>query len=192
MKDFFFKVCWLAYPAAVWFYMLWCRVYRVVFLRQYDGIAVPGFKAPEEAVVQMRKVAWKPDGILQIYDECGTAQRFQYILDQINRGRPQPEIACDCDDYAAWGVVVLHPRYKPRMLFVAWQTITGGIGGHAVCVFYDPKTGRYGHIGNWGIFTDLAGDSAIAKSIANDAGSRKFLGYTVTTCDLEVLECRRA
>lgn len=168
------------YPFVIHLYLWWARLYRRAFLQAYSHVPVVRFKEPKDVQAILNKVVWKPDGILQLYDAIGTEQRFQYILDQIEiKGQQPADMACDCDDFSAYCVATLHPRYHAKYLFVAWLKKSGNIAGHAVCLFQDPITHEYWHMGNWGIRGPYVSYASAARDIVRETSSENLIGYSV-------------
>ena len=178
------KILKFFYPLVTALYLWWSRRYRWLFLYSYASIPVPRYKEPQEVLELTQKVKWRKDGFLQLYDVVGTAQRFQFILNELQSGGVQPDLACDCDDFAAYCCEALHPHYHPHMFLVAYRK-PSGLGGHAVCTFtYKSVNGAdLYHIGNWGMVGPFSTYRALAEGIAKTVGA-ELIGYTTANYDL--------
>lgn len=128
----------------------WTLVYRALGAHRYSAVPVRYRELTlDETRSTVGTLKWAPDGWRELGDAVGSPERTQWALNLIQTGHPQPNMAMDCDDFAAWCSACLQERYSPRVMSFYWLE-GGSIKGHAVCLF---KTDEgFGHIGNWGLY----------------------------------------
>lgn len=137
-------------------YPTWAKVYQWLHQRRYLDTSLPKNLTPIEAQIKMDKLRWRPDKAKEAWDAVGSAGWVQHCLNKIESGKPQPDGALDCDDFAAWAIKTIGSKYYPKFFGQGWHaknrngTDSFKIQGHAVCVIQDEK-GKFFHCGNWGI-----------------------------------------
>lgn len=149
-RLYFVPVRYIRYWWSVAYRKLWGTRYQQ-WATTSQGSRVPfGKLTPEEAQKEMRLLKWRPDGLKELGDAVGSAERTHWFLEHVKSGAPQPEHeAMDCDDFAAWAEAVIKPEFEPRV-FTFTYVRQGKLAGHAVCVY--KKAGKWFHCGNWGIY----------------------------------------
>lgn len=193
MRGLFLVIARLCFPLAIYWWSCWSRVHRRLLEDRRQRAEVPtGAHSPEKAQLDMLCVKWKPDTWRQLWDVCGSAARFAYILKLAKNGE-QPDLNCDCDDFAAYAVDVLAPAYKARVLTVSWQRARSWkFGGHAVCLYVD-DAGDLRHIGNWGRSRAYHPQDMgqLVAEMTHRAGGDRVVGWALYDKDLHVKAVHR-
>ena len=151
MKIFLLR---LFYGLGIRYWLAWSKLYQWLYQRGYrktDPIMQWSI-SPEEAQKRMDGVTWTADGAKELWDSAGSPMRFQYLLNELRKGKPQPPGAVDCDDFAFWSANMVTHSCEPSVLAVAWLDRGGKVRGHVVCccTSHGPHRTFY-HIGNWGM-----------------------------------------
>lgn len=178
----------LTYPVAIYYWVIWSRIYRT--FNSYDPIILKTGLTPAKAQDFMSNLPWSPDTWKELWDVCGSPQRFQRDLNvrlrtgMINTG-PR-----DCDDFACWAANVIDAKYSPRMLLVCYldrQSILPK--GHVVCYV---EMDEYGfHVGNWGLKGPFSASYLdVATAVASQKGA-ELLAFATLTKDLGIETIKR-
>ena len=170
---------------ALWLWVQWSFVYRWLYHRKYKKLAPMPLGLPlAEVEALLDKLTWKPDSFREMWDSCGSPHRVQYVLNEINAGRPQPEGALDCDDHSVWAANVLAGSFSPKLLTVVWITKEGTVAGHCVCLCSTP--GGLFYIGNWPKSQLLSNLHDVTKDIILRARATEIIGWSVLSKEMKV------
>jgi hypothetical protein len=162
-----------------WVYHVWSGLYRWLkrlFGEQRTGVAPA--KTLDELNQRLLRANWKADSWRELGDAIADPRHFQYLLD--TEEAPTPG---DCDEFATYAhaVLTLAPPVgvKPIGILTVlwWNPWFWGLkkpGGHHVCLFQ--QDGKFGHIGNWGVF---AGFPTFRHAVAHVAESRDLVGWVL-------------
>ena len=174
------------YPLAIKWWVAWSGLYRRLYNKKHEKISLEHGLGPRSLQYRFSKLQWKPDGPRQLWDACSSPQYVQSIVNRVELGYRQLEGPLDCDEYAVWAANVIGAEYRPRVLSVMWQDLSGNIHGHSVCLCtdnYNPH--RYCHIGNWGFYNYKFG---YQQHIRDMIRSGNLIGWALFSKDLKILK----
>ena len=183
------KIVRFFYPLSVRYWRCWSHCYRFLFERKYKKYNLEPGLALKDIESRLATLSWRQDGPKQLWDSCGTPNKVQFILNEIKKGHPQPDLALDCDDFSVWAANVISTIFKSRIYTFAWLTEKGKLEGHAMCLCTD-AAGKIFHIGNWGTsktYNNL-------KEACEDICTRKKaqpIGWALFAKDLKLIKCGR-
>jgi len=175
------------YPVAVRYWKHWSSLYRVLFERKFKKFDLEANLPLKVVESRLATLSWRADGPKQLWDACGTPNKVQFILNEIKKGLPQPDMALDCDDFSVWAANVLSPMCKPRIYTFAWVDAHGQIEGHAMCLCTDVD-GKIFHVGNWGTSSTYNNLKEACEHICARRNAEP-IGWALFTKELRLIKC---
>ena len=177
---------WLVHALRI--YPSWSKLYQAIYHRKFRNIVLTEM-TPLTAESTLRLIEWRPDRWKEWGDVVGSPHWVQYCLNTVKEGRPQPEGALDCDDFALWSAQCLSTDYEPLYFTTSWMDMAGKFTGHAVCVFFrGPLRKLLYHIGNWGTRGPFPNLRSISKKMIDMSGGIEPIGWSLYTKDMKLID----
>ena len=171
-------------------YYLWSRLFRFLFERKYKNTELTKFNYLQELEKALSEMIWTQDLIGGIVDVISSPQKVEYIW------KNKDKKVGDCDDFAIYASNRLEEmkfrkvsKFKPYLMTINWLDKDNKFHGHNICLFFNPATKKWGHIGNW--FSGKAqmgfgSPVAIALWFAEQGGvGGRLIGYSVVSSNLK-------
>jgi len=188
----------LVYGFALRHWVLWSRIYRLIYHSKYRGVVLDKDLPLTRVKHTLNMLEWKPDGLRELFDVCGTPNYVQHIVnvsrDEVYRQGPrikirsgQPDLPLDCDEFAVWAANVLERNFYPRLFIFSWITQSGELVSHVMCLCRQ-EDGRLFHIGNWGISAPFQDLRAMCLDIMSKTRASESIGWAILDKDLRLLK----
>ena len=188
----------LGYGFALRHWVLWSRVYRLVYHTKYRGVVLDKDLPLTNVQGAMEMLEWKPDGLRELFDVCGTPNYVQHIVnisrDNVYRQGPririrsgQPDLPLDCDEFAVWAANVIERDFYPRLFIFSWMSERGELVSHVMCLCRQ-EDGRLFHIGNWGTSAPVQDLRELCLSIMKKTRATEAIGWAILDKNLKLLK----
>jgi len=188
----------LLYRFAIYHWVAWSKIYRVVWLSKYKGVEVDQNLPLTEVQGVLGMLEWKPDDLRELFDMCGTPNYVQHIINisrenlykqgpRIRVRNIQPDLPLDCNEFAIWAAHAIDKNFYPRLFIFSWLSKHGEIVSHVTCLCRQ-QDGRIFHIGNWGTSGPAKDLREVSIDIIDRTRAREAIGWAILDKNLKVLK----
>lgn len=166
----------------------WSKVYRLIWQLKYVSTTLQRDLPLTEVERKLALLRWSPDTWKELWDACGSPQRVQYELNELEAGKPWPHTQMDCDDFAIWAAWAIDRNFYSRIYTFSWLSKDNKIQGHAMCLCRNDD-GKIFHMGNWGTSRPYNNLREACQDILDKRKSNGALCWGLFDKDLKLLEC---
>ena len=183
-----FKLAKTFYRVMLWWIVLWSKTYRFFWQpkRKYVKSPLETNHSPVTAWNKIRVLEYRKDDWKVLRDVFNRPEHVQMSINCKKSFGVQLDGQMDCDDYAVWCANVLARKWHPMILCVIYKYKDGDLSGHAVCLAQNHQTGKYFHVGNWGVWGPY---DSFNQAISSILSKRSILiGWSLFSPDLKLLK----